>query len=158
MAGYKGHTAGAVIAGFLVLLILNSLVLFFDIFLIQSIISSSHGKILIFTTTVAFALFPDIDTNSVAQDIYYALFFVVDLFLIGLKFYKIAAFFGLAALLPVIASHRGWTHTKYACFLIPLPIAFIPMVLYRELTFATLPYYFAAVSGYMSHLIIDRKF
>lgn len=157
MAGYKGHTVGAVVTAFLVwggfYLVSNLL----HLPQLQGILTTIQGQSLLIITVIAFALFPDIDTNSMAQDIYYAIFFIVDMALIVCKFYSIAAFFGLAALLPIIAKHRGWTHSKIACFFIPLVLLIIPMIIKDQLVFDGLPYYIAALAGYSSHLILDKK-
>ncbi len=104
-----------------------------------------------------FALFPDVDTKSLGQKLFYTIFFVTDVFLILKQQYKIAAFFGLTIILPLLASHRKWTHSKAAMILVPLPILLYPMWRARELDFSNLPFYCAAVIGYFSHLLLDGK-
>jgi hypothetical protein len=42
--------------------------------------------------------------------------------------------------------------------LVPLPILILPIVFYDLPIQRPLPFYVAAVSGYFSHLALDRKF
>lgn len=145
MSSAKGHITGALIF------------IFGFIFLLSSYIQKPalHEMVLYAVLAVLFALWPDVDIKSVGQKIFYFLFFCMDLFLILLNEYKIAAYFGLIIILPVLAKHRGWTHTRPAMILIPLPVFIVPMVLKGEVTLVGLPYYAAAVTGYFSHLLLD---
>lgn len=105
------------------------------------------------------ALFPDVDTNSKGQNLYYAVFVVIDLALIVRGLYVWAAWFGLFSMLPAVGSHRGWTHTWWAMLLVPVPILVIPLFMQVENVLPIfLPFYAAFVVGYFSHLILDGKF
>lgn len=105
------------------------------------------------------ALFPDVDTNSKGQNLYYAVFVLVDLGLIIKGLYVWAAWFGLFSMLPAVGSHRGWTHTWWAMILVPLPIVIIPFIMQAQgLAQHFAPFYAAFVLGYFSHLILDGKF
>ncbi|MBZ0265964.1 metal-dependent hydrolase [bacterium] len=104
-----------------------------------------------------FALWPDVDTKSLGQKVFYMIFFLTDLYLIFTLQYKLAAFFGLIIILPVLANHRGWTHTRAAMILVPLPILLYPMITNRTLDCSNLPFYAIAVTGYFSHLLIDGQ-
>ncbi len=104
------------------------------------------------------AIWPDVDTNSTGQNIFYGAFLLIDLFLIYRGDYRRAAFLGLFALLPIVGRHRGWTHTLWAMTLIPLPLLLIPMLTYKDFDLSGLPYYLAGVTGYFTHLLLDRKF
>ena len=106
---------------------------------------------------VLFSMWPDIDTKSKGQRFFYSIFFLTDCYLIWLQEFKIAAFFGLLIILPILAKHRGWTHSRPAMLLIPLPILLYPMWVNNSLDFSNLPFYAIAVTGYFSHLLIDGK-
>ncbi|KKW02762.1 MAG: hypothetical protein UY35_C0012G0027 [Candidatus Saccharibacteria bacterium GW2011_GWC2_48_9] len=109
----------------------------------------------VFVVAMLFALFPDVDTNSKAQDIFYWLVFVVDVLLIWNGYLAAAAFLGLIAMLPILAHHRGWTHAKWAMFVVPLPIVLVPLLYSDTLLPIAVVYYGAAVTGYFSHLLLD---
>ncbi|MDX1547290.1 MAG: metal-dependent hydrolase, partial [Rhodothermales bacterium] len=100
-------------------------------------------------------LWQDVDTNSIGQNIFYMIFFVVDVVLIATQHFEEAAYLGLFAILPVLGKHRGWTHTWWAMLLIPSPLLILPYVFFPERPLAGLPFYGAAVVGYLSHLFMD---
>lgn len=105
------------------------------------------------------ALFPDVDTDSKGQRLYYAVFVLVDLGLIMRKEYMWAAWLGLFAMLPALGSHRGWTHTWWAMLLVPLPVIAMPVVLMDiETAQLFIPFYIAFAAGYFSHLLLDGEF
>ncbi|MCD6560314.1 MAG: metal-dependent hydrolase [Deltaproteobacteria bacterium] len=149
MASYKGHTLVGIIA----------VVLFFGVL---TYIFSYHldwRDIPVFVIIgILGALFPDVDTNSRGQDIFYTIFFGLDIVLITLKRYDYAAFLGLLAILPVLGKHRGWTHTWWAMIIVPLPIIILPVFFFRAEPAHLVPYYACAVTGYFSHLLLDWKF
>ncbi|MFP4522062.1 MAG: metal-dependent hydrolase [Fibrobacterota bacterium] len=156
MPGYKVHTIGGVAAAAGILALTGWAAGFVgDDFL--RIASTFQGKLIMTGTCIMAALWPDADTNSSGQDIFYSAFFIIDVFLIVLGFYKAAAFLGLFAILPVFGKHRGWTHSRAACFLVPLPLLILPVFSAREFTLSGLPLYLAALAGYLSHLLLDRK-
>jgi membrane-bound metal-dependent hydrolase YbcI (DUF457 family) len=109
----------------------------------------------LFVLTLLFALWPDVDTDSKGQNLFYGLFFTADLFLIVTEQFKEAAYLGLFALLPALGHHRGWTHTWWAMLLIPSPLLVLPYLHVPERPLVGLPFYGAAVVGYLSHLAMD---
>src|SRR5690606_34211435 len=110
----------------------------------------------LFGLCLMFGLWPDVDTNSKGQNVFYGLFFLVDVALIASRHFEEAAYLGLFAILPILGKHRGWTHTYWAMLLIPSPLLVLPMVLFPEAEpLAGLPFYGAAVVGYFSHLFMD---
>ena len=106
---------------------------------------------------ILFALWPDVDIKSIGQRIFYTIFLFTDIYLIVAGEFKVAAFFGLIIILPILARHRGWTHSVTAMFLVPLPILFYPIYVSRSLDFSGAPYYAAAITGYFSHLVLDKE-
>jgi membrane-bound metal-dependent hydrolase YbcI (DUF457 family) len=56
---------------------------------------------------------------------------------------------------PIIGKHRGWTHSKLAALLAPLPILVIPYIATNQLGDSAILLYAASVAGYYSHLLLD---
>ena len=158
MAGYKGHTIGGLIA-----------FLFFGLTLIFFISFLNPLEIpILFILCLLGALWPDVDTASKGRILFYLIFIILDVILILLRYYEHAALLGLFAMLPAISKHRGWTHSLWAAFVVPLPLIFFSFLgdeilfsmrdyEYRNHIFIGLPYYLAFTTGILSHLIIDRK-
>lgn len=101
------------------------------------------------------AIFPDVDTNSKGQHLFYALLLVVDIVLMVQERYKWAAILGFVAMLPAVSRHRGFTHQWWAALLIPAIICALPWWFYQLPWQAMLPWLAAAVLGYTSHLVLD---
>ncbi len=155
MAGYKGHIAGATVffAGYLMALLY--------VVSVEAVQARFHVLELVayplalFGLCLMFGLWPDVDTNSKGQDLFYGLFFMVDVILIATRHFQEAAYLGLFAILPIIGKHRGWTHTWWAMVLIPSPLLVLPYVFFPSQPLSGLPFYGAAVTGYCSHLVVD---
>ena len=112
MASYKGHSAGGIAAA---AVFLGGFHHFFSF-------QPDWVDILVFLVTgLLGALFPDVDTNSRGQDIFYSLFFLLDFSFIALRKFEYAALLGLLVILPVLGRHRGWTHTWWAMLIVPFP-------------------------------------
>ena len=148
MSSGKRHIVGGFVFLWLFLTILSN---FFFV--------PSAMEIVIFTAiAVLFSLWPDVDIKSIGQKTFYSIFFVTDAILIFyFKDYKTAAFFGLLIILPVLSKHRGWTHSKITAVLFPAPLVLVPMYVFGGTLLEGLPYYFAAMTGYFSHLFFDKK-
>ena len=147
MSGGKGHLIG----GFVFILVLLHTIThyFYRPDLLDLILYIAIG--------LMFAVWPDVDIKSIGQKFFYIVFFMVDLFLIFSEEYKIAAYFGLMVILPILAKHRGWTHSIPAMFLIPSPFLLYPIYVSQSFDFSGGPYYACAVTGYFSHLVLDGK-
>ena len=150
MPGYKGHLAGGL---FFAVMGMVGAVLLGWLTLNPLLAAGLTGFCLLG------ALFPDVDTDSKGQNLFYAVFAAVDLGLILGKFYMWAAWLGFFAMLPAIDSHRGWTHTWWAMLLVPLPILGVPLLVQgAESLRVFLPFYLAFCAGYFSHLLLDGEF
>jgi hypothetical protein len=102
------------------------------------------------------ALFPDSDTDSKGQNLFYTMFIIVDGTLICRHAYQLAAWLGLFAMLPALGHHRGWTHTWPAMLLVGIPILIVPVILFGTATMTTyLHLYLSFTLGYFSHLFLD---
>lgn len=154
MPGYKGHILGALVVNSAyvgTLAVAPATVLHSN----HHIVSDVQLLVGLFVIAVLFGLFPDIDTNSKGQDIFFGLAFIADVLLIYDGRLTAAAFLGLLAMTPIISHHRGWTHSKPAMLLVPSPIIIIPYLYNSAFIDTALIIYGAAVVGYFSHLLFD---
>lgn len=149
MPGYKVHLAGGIVFWGLGL----AGGLFFGVYTPEP-----QTALALLCIVLLGALFPDTDTDSKGQSLFYTCFLILDLALMIRGEFKWAAILGFCALLPAIGHHRGWTHTWWAMLAVPSPIIILPMVFYHQSLIKLLPFYMAAVFGYFSHLVLDRKF
>ena len=90
---------------------------------------------------------------------YSAILIIIDLILILAEYYRGAAILGLFSIVPNVLKHRGWIHSLIAAIILPAPLLIIPIIAAGKLGYQQLgvSYYVAAVFGYMSHLVADRK-
>jgi len=157
MAGYKGHIGGATLFCFIYVVVLLY-VFSIDVFVYQgAMLENWQFVAALFILAILFGLWPDVDTNSKGQDIFYFYggIFLLDVLLLATGQLEAAAYVGLLALLPILGKHRGWTHHPLSMVLVPLPILAVPY-LYHESNLAPAAiYYGAAVVGYFSHLYFD---
>ena len=108
-------------------------------------------------STLAFALFPDIDIKSTPSKIFYGMFLVYLVVLYYLKEFKIATISSMIAISPQITKHRGIFHSLGAALLIPsYPFYFYyTRTISMDFTFAL---WGAGVFGYLIHITLDKKF
>lgn len=162
MPGYQAHTLGGVLVGAAA----ASAAVYFGYYTVEQwpFLCALLGVCMLG------ALFPDIDTDSRGQNLFYGGMLLLDLAFIVKGMYKWAAFLGFFAIMPGLGHHRGWTHTWWAMLLVPAPILLIPMAvnlpeMYVSYTLSMaepwmdfVPFYAAFALGYFSHLAMDRKF
>lgn len=154
MANYKGHLAGGLVASALYAGAISFVPLerFVEA---AGVLSDWQALAAVFVIGTLFGLFPDVDTNSKAQDIFFGIAFPLDIVLLINGDIEAAAYLGLIAMLPIVGHHRGWTHKKWAMLVVPLPILLIPYLYNDAILPASIVYYGAAVAGYFSHLLLD---
>lgn len=154
MASYKGHIVGGVLCNTGYLTVLQT---FRGGILYQTSGILSHWQFVLglYVIAVLFALWPDVDTNSKGQDIFYGLAFVANISLVLTGRFEAAAYLGLLAMTPIIGHHRGWTHSRWAMILVPSPIVLIPYLGKSSVLDTALLIYGAAATGYFSHLLFD---
>ncbi len=154
MANYKGHIAGgALLTGVYTIAMIFAPVEQFAEY--AALLYDWQAMFAVFVIGMLFALFPDVDTNSKGQDLFYWIILPLDILLIYSEQFQAAAYLGVIAILPILTHHRGWTHSKWAMFLIPLPIILIPYLVNDNVLAISVVYYGAAVVGYFSHLLLD---
>lgn len=154
MANYKGHIAGGLLAGaaYVGVIIWAPVTYFAEA---ANLLQGWEALAAVFVLSVLFGLFPDVDTNSKAQDIFLGTAFIVDIILVATGHLQAAAYLGLIAMLPIVAHHRGWTHSKWAMIAVPLPLLIVPYLYTPAMLPISIVYYGAAVAGYFSHLLLD---
>lgn len=156
MANYKGHLVG----GFVGATVYTCAMLLVPVERLAEyaqLLENWQPIAAVFVVAMLFALFPDVDTNSKAQDIFFWTVFVLDILLIWNGQLQAAAYLGLIAMLPIISHHRGWTHRKWAAFVVPLPIVVVPYLYSDKMLAIGVVLYGAAVVGYLSHLLLDGQ-
>ncbi len=154
MANWKGHVIGGIVlgAGYIVATSYVPVERFAEA---AGLLQNWQATVAVMVLSVLFALFPDIDTNSKGQDIFYAIALTFDVLLLWNGNLQAAAYLGLIAMLPIVGKHRGWTHSKTAMLLIPLIIVVVPYLYNEKMLPISIVYYGAAVAGYFSHLLLD---
>lgn len=154
MANWKGHVGGGIVLGaaYAAAVSYAPVEHFAEA---AGLLHDWQALLAVMVLGVLFALFPDIDTNSKGQNIFFGLALVTDIALIWSGNIQAAAYLGLVAMLPVVGKHRGWTHSKLAMLLVPLPLVAIPYLYNKEILPICVIYYGAAVAGYFSHLLLD---
>lgn len=154
MANWKGHVVGGVVLG----TVYAGAISYAPVERFAEKAALLHdwqALAAVMVISVLMALFPDIDTNSKGQNIFFGIALAFDVLLISTGNIQAAAYLGLIAMLPVVGKHRGWTHSKLAMVLVPLPIAIVPYLYSEKALSISLIYYGAAVAGYFSHLLLD---
>ncbi|MBN2328279.1 MAG: metal-dependent hydrolase [Candidatus Omnitrophica bacterium] len=144
MAGYKGHIAGS--------LLFCGLLYLFPFWQPLSL----TGKTICVLLAVFFGLWPDVDTKSKGQYLFLLCVLIADVVLIYREDYKRAAYLGLLIILPIMARHRGWTHSAPAMILVPFGLYLAAFQYYQGSPLDLLPYFLASLLGYASHLVLDR--
>lgn len=154
MAGFRGHILGAVGCN---TAYIAAVQLAPGNLLVETngILSNWQFVAGLFVIAILFGLWPDVDTNSKGQNIFFGIAFVADILLIATGRYEAAAYLGLLAMTPIVGRHRGWTHSKLAMVLVPLPIVLVPYLNRPAILSTALLVYGAAVAGYFSHLLFD---
>jgi hypothetical protein len=107
MAGYKGHLTGATLFGLGYVAVLGYAFSIDAAYRQFSTLEQVGYPLILLVLALLFGLWPDVDTNSKGQRVFYSIFFVTDLFLIVTEQFRAAAYLGLVALLPVLSRHRG---------------------------------------------------
>lgn len=154
MSGYKGHIAGAAV---LCTVYVGGIQLWPGELLtdMRGLLTSWQSIAALFVVAMLFGLWPDVDTNSKGQDLYIGLAFISDIVLILSGRLEAAAYLGLISMTPIVGKHRGWTHSRFAMVLVPLPLLIIPWLYRPELLKVGILFYGAAFVGYFSHLLFD---
>lgn len=154
MSGFRGHIAGAVALN--TAYVVAAGVMPGELLVkTAGILSNWQFVAALFVIAVLFGLWPDVDTNSKGQNLFFGIAFVADILLITTGRFEAAAYLGLLAMTPIVGRHRGWTHSKLAMVLVPLPIVIVPYINRAGILPTAVLVYGSAVVGYFSHLLLD---
>ncbi len=152
MPGYRGHIGFSLGMG----AIFYAVVLLFS-FDVGNLIELpvAFGVIM---SLVLFGLWPDVDTNSVGQDIFYPIFLATAILLLVLDRAFESALVGIFSMLPTVSKHRGWTHEWWAAIVIPsFFLIIVPSLMAREWDYSLAMYALFGSIGYFGHIIIDGE-
>lgn len=156
---FRGHVTVGITTYFLALIPIAAWILFRINWAFTELWRYWWEFLICFALCVLGAMFPDVDIKSKSQRFIYSILVVIDLALVLFMYYKEAAILGLFAILPNTLKHRGATHSRLSAILLPVPLLIIPILAIGKLEYQQLgvSYYIAAVFGYTSHLVADRK-
>jgi energy-converting hydrogenase Eha subunit A len=156
---FRGHVTIGVLTYPIALVPIAAWISYRENFAINQLGQVWRELLICFALCILGAMFPDIDVKSKSQRIIYSILVPADLILILFHYYREAAIIGFFGILPNILKHRGQLHSWSAALILPSPLLIIPIIFTGNLNFYQLgiSYYIAAVFGYMSHLIADRK-
>ena len=143
MPNYKSHLFAAVCT-FLII---------FTIFLYKKVTLFVGAQLLL--CLVLGALFPDIDTKSKGQKIFYRLFFAVLILLFVKHRFFESAFFALIVFLPLLVKHRGLFHNLwFVTFVSFVPYFYCSLYMPKYCTSMLLHTVFFVI-GIITHLWLD---
>jgi hypothetical protein len=143
MPNYKGHMWGGLF-GYCLLLFFGSL--YHASFL-------TLGEWLV--CTIAGSLFPDIDTKSKGQKIFYYLLCVVMVFYVVQSDYATATYVALAGFFPLLTKHRGVLHNWWAICAVVCIVSYSLMGSYPLMADRIMFNAAFFLAGVFSHVYLD---
>ena len=102
------------------------------------------------------ALFPDVDTKSKGQGIFYKVMLFILIFLLWKKKWSLFVFLSFVSLVPVLSRHRGLFHRVWFVTTIPLTIAFIAGLSFPAYNTLFLSNAIFFICGALSHIALDK--
>jgi len=143
MPGYKKHLIGGLAAFAVVHTVLQKPL-------------TPNNLLVPFTCSLLGSLFPDVDTKSVGQKLFYYIMAGLTAFTVFKRWWGVLSATSLISLFPLLVNHRGIIHTIWFVTLVPLAGPII--IAYSAPHFASLCWnaYIYFVAGALSHLLLDR--
>ena len=147
MPGYKGHLVGGAAT----------------FFVTYQVATKVFGQAPYITKQIVFALtfcllgslFPDIDTKSLGQRVFYSILAIAVFAAIALQHWALLSFLSVLGLLPLLVNHRGMIHTVWFVTAIPLATTLLISRTNPALAPAAWLAYIYFVVGALSHLFLD---
>lgn len=146
MPGHKGHIVGG--AATFVALHYAFKAIFPVPFIPQKIATN-------FLLCLLGALFPDVDTKSVGQRIFYFLFAFMVIATIISQNWMVLSVISLLGPLPLLVHHRGLFHKPWFIICVPLIVPVLTTFAQQHVVTLSLETYGFFVAGALSHLILD---
>jgi membrane-bound metal-dependent hydrolase YbcI (DUF457 family) len=143
MPNYKGHLVGGL--GFYLI----------GLYILSFLSPTLPTALEWLLCALAGSLFPDIDTKSKGQKIFYRILAVITVVLIFQQKFKPLLIIASCALIPIIVDHRGLFHMLWFVIGVPLIFAAIMSVsfpAYKDILFVDA---FFFIGGAISHLLLD---
>ena len=147
MPNYKVHLAG----GFLSFAILYKL----SAKILSKRFYSSEEMAFSLLLCLLGSLFPDIDTKSYGQRMFYFLLLAMIFGSILLNQWTLLIVFGAFSILPFFVGHRGLTHRLWFNAIAPLPIFITIFDKSSKLAILSKTGYFYFLAGALSHIFLD---
>ena len=149
MPTYKGHLAGGA-ATFVAIHYIST-----KIFLTPP----PTPKQIFFTCAFCLlgSIFPDIDTKSFGQKIFYTLLTVIIITAIIAQQWGLLSVLSLISVFPLLVNHRGVIHTVWFVTLAPLAIPLLIHYNSPELSQTAWLAYLYFLAGALSHLALDYE-
>lgn len=147
MPGYKGHLAGGTATFFLIYYSATKV--------FANTTYNNKEIVLAFVFCLLGSLFPDIDTKSFGQKIFYSLLAIPIALAIAMQEWRLLASLSVISLFPLLVNHRGIIHTVWFVTLAPLSIPFVIGYKSPQFGHGTWLIYIYFVAGALSHLILD---
>jgi membrane-bound metal-dependent hydrolase YbcI (DUF457 family) len=146
MPNYKGHLIGAAFCYLAVIVFLS----------IPMLSYTKYAQW--FVATLAGSLFPDIDTKSKGQMLFYKLMFAVLLICFAYSAYFPATLLGICSITPLLTKHRGLFHRLWFLLFITASFAILfiwCLPVYKEVIISNALFF---TLGFVSHLWLDMGF
>lgn len=150
MPSYKTHVIGGVASFIFLHLVATKLFAYVQ--------PTPKNFAVAFIACVAGSLFPDIDTKSVGQRIFYSLMTIPIAYAILSQHWKMLAGLSIISLFPLLSNHRGVTHTLWFITLVPPMMTFWLVGAYPSLTKTLWVGCVYFIIGAFSHLVLDLGF
>ncbi len=149
MPNFKIHNISGIISG---ITISSTLIITKKYIHDISIVSIFSSSIFCYIMT----LFPDMDIKSKSSTFIYTLSLLIAGYLWYLEEFKILSLFLIVLIIPQLLPHRGFLHSIFAAFIIPISI-FILFFQNKISLETSIICYIAGVIGYCIHLILDNN-
>ncbi len=147
MPGYRGHISGAFFLYSILLILLLSFYYIKPVWALQWLIAIILG-----------ALFPDIDTKSKGQKIFYTCLFIILGFCFLGHCYRFASLLGIVSAIPLMVNHRGIFHRWWFLFFITSSTAYTLISYFPSYTDSIIINALFFFVGAISHIWMDMGF